>query len=113
MAQLPVKIVPSMGHIIDIVPGGAGKGPALRYIQELHSIRKENTVVCGDSGNDLSMFIEGYKGIIVGNAQQELKNALKSRLQEVYLARSHHASGILEGLNKYGLVSASENVQTV
>lgn len=104
MAQLPVKIVPSMGHIIDVIPGGAGKGPALRYIQELYSIKKENTVVCGDSGNDLSMFFEGRKGIIVGNAQPELKDALKSGLQEVYLARSYHASGILEGLKKYGMI---------
>lgn len=113
MAQLPVKIVPSMGHIIDVIPGCAGKGPALRYIQELYSIKRENTVVCGDSGNDLSMFFEGCKGIIVGNAQPELKEALKSGLQEVYLARSHHASGILEGLNKYGMISASGHVGPV
>lgn len=104
MAQLPVKIVPSMGHIIDVIPGGAGKGPALRHIQELYSIKRENTAVCGDSGNDLSMFFEGCKGIIVGNAQTELKDALESGLQEVYPARSHHASGILEGLKKFGMV---------
>ncbi|MFZ5632661.1 MAG: HAD-IIB family hydrolase [Bacillota bacterium] len=104
MAQLPVKIVPSMGQIIDVIPGTAGKGPALRHIQQLYSIKRESTVACGDSGNDLSMFFEGCKGIIVGNAQPELKDALKSGLQEVYLARSHYASGILEGLKKYGMV---------
>lgn len=105
-ARMHVKIVPSMGQIIDVIPGCAGKGPALRCIQELYSMDNENTVVCGDSGNDISMFFEGCRGIVVGNARQELKEALATVRHEVYIARSHHASGILEGLNKYGMIPA-------
>lgn len=33
-----------------------------------------SVIVCGDSGNDLGMFESGFKGIIVGNAQDELKD---------------------------------------
>lgn len=103
-AKLPVKNVASMGHIIDIVPAGAGKGHALCHIQELFAIKKENTFVCGDSGNDLSMFSKGFKGIVVGNALPELKEALKFNSKEIYFSRSKYASGIMEGLKKYGVV---------
>lgn len=103
-AKLSVNIVPSMGHIIDIIPGIAGKGLALCHIQQLYAIKKENTFVCGDSGNDLSMFLIGFKGIVVGNARPELKEALKFKSRDVYFSRSFYASGILEGLIKYGVV---------
>lgn len=101
--KLPVKIVPSMGHIIDIVPASAGKGRSLSHIQELYAIKKENTFVCGDSGNDVSMFSEGFKGIVVGNALPELKDVLKLKSEEVYFSRAYYASGILEGLKNYGM----------
>ncbi|NPV73955.1 MAG: HAD-IIB family hydrolase [Pelotomaculum sp.] len=104
MAKLPVKVVPSMGHIIDIIPKDAGKGPALCYVREMYSIKKEHTFVCGDSGNDLSMFLRGFKGIVVGNARPELKQAIKLKSREVYFSKSFYASGILEGLKKYGMV---------
>ncbi|VFU13678.1 hypothetical protein SCFA_2270005 [anaerobic digester metagenome] len=50
------------------------------------------------------MFIKGFKGIVVGNARPELKNALKFKTREVYFSKSYYASGILEGLKKYGAV---------
>jgi len=103
-AKLPIEIVSCMEHIIDIVPAGAGKGYALNHIQELFAIKKENTFVCGDSGNDLSMFSKGFKGIVVGNALPELKEALKFKSKEIYFSRSKYASGIMEGLKKYGMV---------
>lgn len=102
-ARLPVKVVPSLGRLIDIIPGDASKGSALRYIQEFYSINKERTFACGDSGNDLSMFLKGFKGIVVGNAHPELKDALKTGLKGVYFSKSYYASGILEGLKKYGM----------
>ena len=89
---------------IDLIPACAGKGRALCYVQERCQISKEQTFVCGDSGKDLSMFIKGFKGIVVGNARPELKNALKFKTREVYFSKSYYASGILEGLKKYGAV---------
>ncbi|NPV29752.1 MAG: HAD-IIB family hydrolase [Firmicutes bacterium] len=102
--KLPVTIVPSMGYIIDAIPSCAGKGAALQYVQKLYCIKREHTLVCGDSGNDLSMFLKGYKGIVVGNAQPELKESIKNIPDEIYLSRSHYAEGILEGLKSYGVI---------
>ena len=101
---LPVKIVPVSPDAIDLIPACAGKGRALCYVQERCQISKEQTFVCGDSGKDLSMFIKGFKGIVVGNARPELKNALKFKTREVYFSKSYSASGILAGLKKYGAV---------
>lgn len=103
-AGLPVKVVPVAAGAVDLVPACAGKGLALCYVQERCQISKEQTFVCGDSGKDLSMFIKGFKGIVVGNARPELKNALKFKSREVYFSKSYYASGILEGLRKYGVV---------
>jgi len=102
--KLPVTIVPSMGYIIDAIPACAGKGSAIQHIQKFYHIKKEYTFVCGDSGNDLSMFLNGYKGIVVGNALPELKESVKHIPGEVYLSRSHQAEGILEGLKSYGVI---------
>lgn len=102
-AGLPVKVVPSLNHIIDVVPGKAGKGPALCHLRQMFNMKKENTFVCGDSGNDLSMFLNGFRGIVVGNASRELVDALKHH-GEVYFSRAYFASGIMEGLKRYGIL---------
>lgn len=101
---LTVKVVPVSAEVIDLVPASAGKGLALCYVQERCLVEKEQTFVCGDSGKDLSMFIKGFKGIVVGNARPELKKELKLKNREVYFSKSYYASGILEGLKKYGVV---------
>ncbi|WP_236860263.1 HAD-IIB family hydrolase [Candidatus Formimonas warabiya] len=101
--NLGVEIVPSMGHIIDIIPAQGGKGPALRYMQHLLKIERDRTIVCGDSGNDLSMFAGGAKGIVVGNAKEELKEKLHG-FPSVYFSALDHAFGILEGLKEYGVI---------
>ncbi len=103
-AHLPVRIVPSMGHIIDIIPRGAGKGEAIHHVREFYGVDKTNVYVCGDSGNDLSMFSQGFKGIVVGNARDELTGALEHGTADVYFSKGRYASGILEGLQHYGLV---------
>nr|MBA2749314.1 HAD hydrolase family protein [Tatlockia sp.] len=64
------------------------------------------TVVCGDSGNDISLFsYNEERGIIVGNAKSELlqwHNANPANYH--YLAQAFCAGGILEGLNHFGFI---------
>jgi len=100
---LPIEIVPSLGHIIDILPEGAGKGPALRFVQQMYNIDEHQVFVCGDSGNDYSMFIQGFQGIVVGNACADFKHQLRNTSGCIHFAKSHYADGILEGLEIYGL----------
>jgi len=104
--NLDVQLVYSGGHDLDILPQRGNKGTAVRFLQEQLAIAPERTVVCGDSGNDLSMFTpKQSQGIIVGNAKPELREWYQStQPNHVYLARGHYANGILEGLIRLGFL---------
>ena len=64
-------------------------------------IKKNNVLVCGDSGNDLELFKSGFRGIIVGNAQPELK---KYKGKNAYHAKKNYSAGIIEGLKKFHFI---------
>lgn len=100
------QLVYSSGHDLDILPKRANKGAAVAFLQQGFQMPKEKTVVCGDSGNDLSMFQANHsRGIIVGNAQPELLDwHHENPSGDRYLAQSHCAGGILEGLKHFGFI---------
>lgn len=102
--HLNAKVISSMGHIINIVPQLGGKGNALEYIRDKYNIQRKEVFVCGDSGNDISMFLKGYNGIVVGNAQDELGNVLVNTEEDIYFSDKKYAYGILDGLKNYNLI---------
>jgi sucrose-6-phosphatase len=103
---LDVEIIYSGSKDLDILPRGGDKGTAVQFLRERWQIDPLETVVCGDSGNDISLFKYGIeRGIIVGNAQPELR--LWYELHPVnyhYLAAAESAAGILEGLKYFRFV---------
>ncbi|MBD2088861.1 sucrose-phosphate phosphatase [Microcoleus sp. FACHB-1515] len=106
---LEIQLIYSSNIDLDIVPVRSNKGAAINFLQKELGIAGDRTVVCGDSGNDLSMFqLVKAKGIIVGNAQPELLDWHQANphdpdgLPARYVARSHCAGGILEGLRHFG-----------
>lgn len=103
-----VEIIYSGGQDLDILPHGAGKGQAMNFLQTGWKIDPSQTIVCGDSGNDLSLFCSGLeRGIIVGNAQPELLDwHTQNPIAHHYLAQAHCASGILEGFRYFGVLGA-------
>lgn len=103
---LDIQIIYSSDIDLDILPRQGNKGSALVFLQNALGMEKEQTVVCGDSGNDLAMFKTGTaKGILVGNAKSELREWHEANPSEDrYLAQSHCAGGILEGLQYFGYV---------
>ncbi len=47
-----------VGPFIEITPKGCSKSEALRFYIEYNSINHDNVMVVGDSGNDISMFMD-------------------------------------------------------
>ncbi|MEO9127701.1 MAG: sucrose-phosphate phosphatase, partial [Microcoleus sp.] len=69
---LAAQIIFSSNRDVDILPQTSNKGNALTYLQKRLQIPSEATLVCGDSGNDISMFEQDVRGVIVANAMSEL-----------------------------------------
>lgn len=103
---LDTKLIYSGGKDLDILPYHSDKGLAMQFLREKWGISPEQTVACGDSGNDIALFSVGEeRGIIVGNAQSELLQWHKANpFNYHYLAQANCAGGILEGLNYFGLL---------
>ncbi len=103
---LDAQVIYSGSKDLDILPRRANKGHAMTFLREALAIAPDLTVACGDSGNDLSMFVDRpERGIIVGNAMPELliwhhANPNPNR----YLACAHCAAGILEGLKHFNFL---------
>jgi len=95
------KIIYSCDEFLDFLPAKSSKDGALRYVIKRFGIKKEEVVVCGDSGNDLELFKAGFKGIIVGNAHAELKNY---KGKNAYHATGEYSDGIIEGLKQLNFI---------
>lgn len=103
---LNIKLIYSSGIDLDIVPNNSDKGQAMQFLRQRWGFAPEQTVACGDSGNDIALFATGAeRGIIVGNARPELIQWYRQNpAQNRYLARNACAGGILEGLKHFGFI---------
>lgn len=96
-ADMHVNVVYSSDMYLDILPKWANKGNALQWLLKKLDLDTVNTLVAGDSGNDMAMFdMEHVKGIVVANAHEELYKFTKYR--EVYHSEKEKGEGIIEGL---------------
>ncbi len=96
---LAAQIIFSSNRHVDILPQTSNKGNALTYLQKRLQIPSEATLVCGDSGNDISMFEQDVRGVIVANALSELLEWHREcGTKNHYLAGSACAWGIMEGM---------------
>jgi hydroxymethylpyrimidine pyrophosphatase-like HAD family hydrolase len=94
-AGLAVEMVYSSNRDLDILPAGVNKGSASRYLASYWDIPSQRIAVAGDTGNDESMFLQGFRGIVVDNAQEELK-AMSS--PDIYQSRETFADGVIDGI---------------
>ena len=100
-----VKLIYSAGQDLDVLPRNGDKGLAVKFLRQRWDIPAEKTIVCGDSGNDISMFQGHEKGLIVSNAKPELLNWYQNnKNNNLYLAQSICAGGILEGLKHFSFL---------
>lgn len=98
--HLHARLIYSHQEFLDVLPVRASKGHAVRYLAYKWGIPLRSFLVAGDSGNDEEMLVGDTLGVVVGNHSLELE-PLRG-LEQIYFARGHNASGILEGLDHYG-----------
>ncbi|MBD2295361.1 sucrose-phosphate phosphatase [Anabaena sphaerica FACHB-251] len=105
-SQLNIKLIYSSGIDLDILPLTSDKGQAMQFLRQKWKFAAEQTVVCGDSGNDIALFAVGNeRGIIVGNARPELLQWHNQNPADYrYLAQNRCAAGIMEGLKYFGFL---------
>ena len=102
--NIPVQVIFSSGKDVDLLPRRSNKGNATRYLQKLLAMAAEKTLVCGDSGNDISLFETKSRGVIVGNAQPELLQWHRQQGDSRhYLAQSSYGGAILEAIAHFEL----------
>jgi len=90
-----VEVVYSSNRDLDVLPAGVDKGSAAAFLASQVGLQPGQVIVAGDTGNDASMFTHGFRGIVVGNAQAELKSLASP---DVYQSEADYADGVLEGL---------------
>lgn len=102
---LQTKLVYSGGRDLDVLPSRGDKGLAVQFLRNKLAIDAHQTVVCGDSGNDIALLQGEERGIIVGNAQPELRQWYQNNQTDYrYFAQTHYANGILEGLQYFNFL---------
>lgn len=79
-------------YFMDVMSPNANKGIAVKHIQELLGVTKEETMSFGDNLNDLEMLAESAYSVAIGNARQEIKDAAR------YITDTNKNDGVLKML---------------
>lgn len=114
-ANAQVNLVPSHDPVtdrglLDVLPAGVAKDYAVRYLHDHSGVDEQHLVYAGDSGNDRAAMLTGFRVIVVGNADEELKKDLgieavaRGIAEKIYFAEHPYARGVLEGLRHFGFV---------
>ena len=94
-ASIGADVIYSSDRDLDIVPLGMNKGAAASFLADLWDFDPQQVVVVGDSANDLSMFQQGFRGIVIANADAEVQAQSGGRMYHSIHAR---ADGVLDGV---------------
>jgi sucrose-6F-phosphate phosphohydrolase len=103
-AGIEAEVVYSSARDLDVLPKRATKGGALEWLCHQLNIPLDTVLVCGDTGNDSTMYLlPGVRGILVENAQPEL---LESTVRTAtFASRFVMADGVLDGLRNFGVLT--------
>jgi sucrose-phosphate synthase len=103
-AGLQVTLLLDHERYVDVLPGRASPGLAIRFFCFKWDLPPERLLVAGDSGNDAEMLSGDTLGVVVGNHDPELDFLRGHR--RIYFAERPHAWGILEGIDHYDFLGA-------
>ena len=71
-----LTITYSLPNVLEVMALGVSKGSALARALQQRGIRPADVIAFGDGRNDLDMLRDVGKGVVMGNAAPELKDAL-------------------------------------
>lgn len=103
--DLDVNVVCTTEDQLNVLPAGVDKGVALRRVLSWMRADDGWVVVAGDSLSDAKLFRAELQGVVVGDAEPELKTIVASR-DDVYQSSLGGAAGVLEGLQHFGFVDS-------
>ena len=101
--ELGCDVLHSAEMYLDLLPRGVNKGSTLRALVAHLGIAGEDTLVAGDTLNDLSMFEQGFKGVCVGESEPALLEATRDRALVLHSAHAG-CGGILEAISRFGFL---------
>jgi len=91
------NVIYSAGKFLDVLPKNINKGTTLVKLVKYLNAENEQVLVAGDTLNDLEMYRCGFKGVVVGNAEQKLIEHTNG-IANLYYANTEGAGGILEAM---------------
>jgi hypothetical protein len=89
------NICKSSTHTIDIVMKGLTKAEAIKHVLCEKGIQMDGVIAFGDAMNDLEMLQQAGEGVVMGNAMEELVNAVPNCNR----TRSNDENGVAYFLN--------------
>ncbi|MCR9115482.1 MAG: HAD-IIB family hydrolase [bacterium] len=112
--QLPYTLIASVDPftgdgLIDFMPTNVSKAFALNWWTKHRQTKHESIIFAGDSGNDMAAFQAGYLAIVVGNADQSIKDQVTNWYADqdahdrLFVASQTATSGVLAGCRQFGL----------
>jgi Cof subfamily protein (haloacid dehalogenase superfamily) len=92
-----LEFVVSGKRWIDIMNKGTSKGNAIKILQNKFNIKEENTMVFGDSYNDIPMFQAAHFSYAMKNAPDDVKDKAK------FIAENNNKNGVYNVIHEYVL----------
>jgi Cof subfamily protein (haloacid dehalogenase superfamily) len=90
-----ITLVSGAPHNLEVNTVTARKGNGMLKLAQMLGIAPENTMACGDDGNDLDMIQKAGFGVAMGNAVQPLKQAAD------FVTKSNEEDGAAYAIEKF------------
>lgn len=100
--------------LLDVLPAGASKRHAIEALMQEEGFDLQQTVFCGDSGNDMEVLISPIPAVLVANSRAEVKRLARELSSEagtseqLFIAEQgvlgmngNYSAGMLEGIAHY------------
>lgn len=108
VAPIGCEVMFSAGRYLDVLPRGVNKGSTLQALVDEFEIPSDRVLTAGDTLNDQALLGPPFRGVLVGNAEPGLVEALRPDGARLLHARHPGAGGILEALAHFGFAAPAE-----